>query len=533
MSIIRFLVNSDSIPEVEMYPTWDGKVEFSREKDGVFFRPKLVGDIQFKGDEYNIIAAVPDCEPIYIIMEEQCGEFWTQRWYGKFTTYDITFDIDKCLATVSPENYDFYYDCTLDKWDIDTIISLAGAVVECRQIAARYEGGLNCCSVLWSGGPPPSFPVCSVPPDMCYDSTYETATGGASTKFTSCFHRVVGIGTATDPPISGTDWVYLSGVEWWRCPDVEEINVGVFDQGRNLSDVLEYLVSEMGCGLSVNSHFFGINAIHAAPPSNIAYDFAAANYQNIQIHQKSDIKRPYSTDPAQSFVWKMSLKKLLEDFETMLQVFWKIDTDLGQLIIEHISYFEAGAGFDVTDKNIKRKYGKREEGSPNVETFKWVDASATFTTAHEGYPISYGDCGNGRVERKVNYFSNDVYYISEVANAEEIADSGFCLIATEEIDSAWQPIDGNNPLGWVAIHENLFRHNRYFSEGTLNDVLETFLTTQKTRELEPFKITTCCDDGFDPANSIETSVGTAIVKKAIVNYFAGRDTNLITIESNI
>lgn len=536
MSVHRLKIESDSIATVQVSPTWSGKVEYSRENEGVFFRAKPNGDFQFKGTEFTTIKNAPDCEKIDLFLEEKCDDAWVERWRGRFTTYDVKIDENKCLGTVSPNTSD-EYDCFLLKWGEDHVVSSAGAVVDVYPFGGTYEVG-QCCSECHDVEPPLDEPVCSVPANWCFlNPTYQD---GSSTvcgepgfnQYVSCFHRIVGIGTAIDPPPYGTGWAFLSGLEWWRCPDDNnDLDTGVFDEGRMLNDVLELLADQTGCGLTVRSHFLGLNATHAAPPSNIAYTFATENYQALQLHQKSDIKRPDATNPAQSFVWKMNFKRLLEDFETMWQVYWKIDgTDL---IVEHSSYFEANTGTDVTQKNIRLQYGKQEGGSPNEETFTWADGDATFTTAHSGYSIIYGQCGDGAKERKVNYFSNDVYYIRTVQNQEEIADNGFCLIATEVIDGKNVVKDNNDPLGWVQIHENLFQHNRFFAEGTLNDAPATFISTRKTRKLDPFKITACCGDNFSPEDSVETLVGTGVVQKATVDYFAGVDTNLITIEANI
>ena len=536
MSVHRLKIESDSIAAVQVYPTWSGDVEYSRENDGVFFRAKPNGDFQFKKSEYTTIKGVPDCEKIDLFLEEKCDDVWIERWRGRFTTYDVKFNENKCLANVSPKTSD-EFDCFLSNWEVEQVISGAGDPVSVYPFAGSYEVG-QCCGQCFDVEPDPEVPVCATPANWCFDSTYQT---GSSIEclpdigfnlYVSCFHRIIGQGTPSVPPPYGTGWAHISGDDWWRCPDTDnDLGVGVFDQGRLFNDVLEYLADQTGCGLTVRSHFLGLNATHDAPPSNLAYTFATEFYQDLQIHQKSDIKRPDATNPAQSFVWKMSFKRLLEDRETIWQVFWTIDgTDL---IIEHISYFEANTGVDVTTKNIKLEYGKQEGGAPNEETFRWADGDATFTLAQAGYPISYGNCGEGTTERKVNYFSNDVYYIRSTSNPEEIADAGFCLVATEVIDGKNTIIDSNDPMGWVQIHENLFQHNRFFAEGVLNDAPATFLSTRKTRKLEPFKITVCCGDNFNPADSIETLVGTSYVQKTTANYFAGVDTNLITIEANI
>lgn len=529
MSTHRIKIESASIMATQVVPTWSGEVDQTRQNDGVFFRDKVGGEFQFKQAEYTTIKDAPDCEKIEIYLEEKCGVSWVEKWRGKFTTYDVKFDENKCLAKVAPKTVDDY-DCFMGAWATDHVVSSASAVVEARPFPGTYEVGQCCMDCLAT---PPVAEVCAVPADWCFMTNFDngsTCANPAHTRYISCFHRVIGIGVGASPPTYGTGWTHIIGVIWWRCPT--EVANPVFDQGRVFNDVLEYLIDQSACGLTVRSHFLGINATHDAPPSNIAYDFATAKYQSLQLHQKSDVKRPFSSDPAQSFVWKMSAKKLLEDLAIMWNVFWKIDgTDL---IIEHISYFEAATGIDMTQKNIKLEYGKQEGGAPNIEVFKWMDGEATFTTAHAGYPISYGDCGDGSVDRRLNYFSNDIFYIANVENPEEIADAGFCLVATEDVDGDITVIDENVSLGWVDIHENLHKHNRYFSEGNMNDTPATsFLSTRKTRKLEPFQMTVCCDDAFSPEDSIATLAGVSEVQKATINYFAGGESNLVKIEANI
>jgi len=535
MSVHRIKIESTSVPATVVYPSWSGEVEHTLENDSVFLRSKVNGDFTFKNAEYTIIKDVPDCELIEIYLEELCGETWSEKWRGSFTTYDVRFNENKCLAIVSPKPFD-EYECFLEEWETDIVVSAAGVVVEVTPFAGTYEGG-ECCYQCSDTELPADEPVCLTPANWCFNSP--TWLSGSSTtcdpgfnQFTTCFHRIVGIGTPTTPPPYGTGWTYISGNDWWRCPDAGDLVTPKFDQGRDWKEVLEHMALSNTCGLTVRSHFFGLNATHDAPPDNIAYTFATDNLQDLQLHQKSDIKRPYATDPAQSFTWKMTWRKLLEDLRIMLNVYWKIDgTDL---ILEHISYFEATLGTDYSNTNIALEYGKQEGGAPNVERFFWVDVAATFTEPHLGYPISYGDCGEGKITRNLSYFSNDVSYIATVSNPEEITDAGFCLIATEVVDGDRVIIDNNNPLGWVALHENLHKHNRYFATGNMNDTPDTaFLSTIKTRKLTPFTALVCCGDEFDPSQNITTLAGVGQIQKATVNYFAGKEANKVTIEANI
>lgn len=536
MSVHRIKVESTSIVATIVTPTWDGEVEYALERDAVFFRSK-VGEFKFQGDDYTIIKEAPDCELIEIYLEEKCGVTWSEVWRGSFTTYDVSFNLNKCTAKVTPKTID-EYQCLFDNWETDYVVADVFSIplVTVTPFAGNYEVG-ECCYVCFEIPPDPSLSNCTDPPDYCFSGTFESPETPVlycpygQFYFSSCYHRIVGTGTAIDPPPYNGGWTYLSGNDWWRCPDVGEIEAYPFTHGRMLNDVIEYL-SDQICELTVRSHFFGINATHAAAPTNDAYAFADANFQAIQLHQKSDIKRPFDSDEAQSFVWKMNLKKLLEDLRVMMNVYWVVDgTDL---IIEHSSYFDAAVGLDLTEQNIALEYGKTEGAAPNVEEFLWADASATFTTAHKGYPISYGECGEGKKKNQVNYFSNDVNYISTVKNQEEIADSGYCLIATEEVDGISIMIDGNNPLGWVALHENLHKDRRYFMEGNMNDTPATaFISTIKTRKLKEFTTKICCDEAFNLTDTIDTLAGEASVQKATFKYFAGTDAKHVTIEANI
>lgn len=530
MSVHRWKIESDSIAAVVVNPTWSGEIDHALENDAVFFRAKS-GELKFQKEDYTTIKDAPDCELIEVYLEEKCDVTWNEKWRGTFTTYDCKFDENKCVARVTPKPKDDY-GCIFENWEVEQVVGF-GVAIDVRPIGGIYDSGQQCCLVCIT--PPPSGALCAVPDDWCFQANYfqdSVCPPDGNQLWMSCFHRIVGVGTPSTPPPYGTGWTYLSGNDWWRCPDPEETELPVFDQGRDFNAVIEYLVDQLGCGLTVRSHFFGINATHTAPPTNDAYDFSDTNFQALQLHQKSDIKRPFATDPAQTFVWKMNLKKLLEDFRVMLNVFWTIDgTDM---IIEHVSYFAETVGLDLTTSNIPIEYGKQEASAPNIENYKWMDNAATFTETHRGWPISYGDCGDGKKDNQVNYFSNDIFYISTVENQEEIADAGFCLIATQVVDGENVIVANNACLGWEQLHENLHKHRRFFAEGNMNDTPNTaFLSTIKTRKLNEFTVKVCCDDTFSLLDSIDTLAGEASVQKATFNYFAGQNAVMVKIDANV
>lgn len=529
MAATRWFMESDSIILLQVSPTWSGQIDHDRVNNGVFFRAKLAQELTFRGQDYTNIKAAADCEVIEVYMEELCGESWVERYRGTFTTYDVKFDEDKCQASLSPKTKDDYI-CILEKYALDKVVSSAGDIVTVDPFAGTYEAGAECCMdhvAPVPGGP--TDPVCAVPSGWCFDKNYfqDAVDGFGNELWQSCFHRITATGTPTTPPAFGTGWTLLSGSTWWRCPSDDDLEFVPLDNGRWLNDIIEYLATNLSCELTVKSHFFGINATHEAPPANDAYTFADDYCQHLQVHQKSDVKRPDATNPAQSFVWKMSLKKLLDDFESMFNVFWKVDGN--DLIIEHVSYFEGTEWLDLSEKPLPTIYEKRENSAPNREQFYYVDAEATFTADFAAFPIIYGDCGSGTREVKLNYFSNDIYHIRQTDNQTEIADSNYCLISTEQVGSDWVVKENNTSMGWPALHENLHKQRRYFDSGTMNGDPASFTNLLKTRKMDNLTVEHCCSDPFEPSGFITTAAGEANVERVTKDYFKDR----VIIEANI
>lgn len=536
MSVVRLFIQSDSIAATQVFPAWSGEIEEERPDNEVYYRSSLGGDFVFSKEDYTTIKNAPECEKIEIYLEEECNGTFIERWRGKFTTYDCKFNESSCTATVRPYIVDDY-ECFIEQIDTEYILA-PGTKYGVRGIRGKYYAGGQCCTISQlQSDPVPVDPVCDIPDNWCFDknTVYKLPAPSNLVAITSCFHRVIGIGTSTTPPDYDDDWQYITLSLWWRCPTQEEAILGILANSYRFDDSLEYLSLQAqllyGCNFTVKSHFFNINNNHTAPPDNDAYTFAETYLQDLTIHQKSNVKRP-DNDPAEDFVWKLTWKQLLDDLKLMFNVYWRFE---GQnLILEHISYFEAEEGISVTGNNIILDYGKPEQGAPSVEKFIWAD-DASFSTEHAGFPITYGNCGTGTKENKVQLFSNDIKYIRQVENAEEIADTGFCLVSCDiDEEGIYYVKEGNVALGWQMLHDKLHRHYRYFESGNLNDEAATFLSIRKTRKLTEFNVNVCCDDDFSVTDYIVTPVGNAVVKKATINYTAGGKNNRrVKIDSEI
>ena len=521
MAVTRVSISSLSIPTTVTDPTWKGEFAWEREKEQVFYRFKLRSEVTFYGADFALIEAAPDCEDITLSIERQCGGSWTTVFTGKFTKYDCKFDLDRCTVKVTPKPED-EYKCILNNWTDEENIYNASAVTEVRGVSGVYQADVYNCRQCRAT---PDLTPCTTHTDACIEPgwpkvvAYPSPNCSEPNRFEvwTFWHREIGTGTTTTPPPYGSGWTYISGNNWWRCPDQDnEMQIGVLRTGRIFNATLTYIIGLTGCGLTVRSHFFGINATHAAPPDNVAYEYAEAKLRHITIHQKSDVKRP-DNDPAFSQVWLMKLKELLDDLREIFNVYWLINgTDL---VLEHISYFQAAVGPDYSNQNHPLQYEQTDDGAPRKEIFKWSDD--IFGIVHAGYPIEYG-CGEGDKERRVKLFTCDVLAVRQSANAENIADKNFVLCANYLVDGQYIVYPNNTPLGWRDLHDNLHRHDRYFLEGNMNNVATTFLTAKKNRKLKPIVVPLCCEDTFDPTASPTTDLGAGEVRAATYNIH--RDT---------
>lgn len=527
MSQLRFKVSSTSIIEQEVTAVFEGSFTHKVERNRIYYLHEIAGNPALYGADYTLIKDLADdCEEIAFIVERFCEGSWVEYWRGKFTKFDCKFDYYKCRLQISVKP-NSTYQCIFDGWDLEeNIYTGTGDEIQVQEFFGTYET-VNCCYACLPFGTPVE-PVC-LNADACEEITvYQEVTSppeypgdcelGDFYAYT-CYHRILGTGTALDPPIYGTGWTLLSGTTWWKCPDedLEQLNIGVLRLGRRFDAVLEYLVSQLGCSLTVRSHFFGINATHAAAPVNDAYDYAGDYYQDMTIHQKSDVKRPYG-DPSFSFIWNMKLKDLLNDLQTMFNVFWKLDgTDL---ILEHITYFEsiAGADYSAVKMPLELEY---DINAPKTERFVWSDedCSAIF----KGSPITY-NCGNGDNERRVSLFSTDVGFVRNISYQDRVSDDNWVLLSCSNTGPGgiYFINERNQPLSWTNLHDKLHRHWRPFTSGTLNGVAVTFDSVEPIKKQPEFTVPLCCDAVFDPSAYITTQIGDGTIQSATENLY--RDT---------
>lgn len=103
--------------------------------------------------------------------------------------------------------------------------------------------------------------------------------------------------------------------------------------GRKVTDIIQYFLNQSGCGLTLQSDFL-TNWVN--PVTGL---LGKMNY--LAISPCKDIKAAGVTTDLQ-LILKMSLKDLMDELKTRLNLFWYIDTNTNKFVVEHKMYFDKG-----------------------------------------------------------------------------------------------------------------------------------------------------------------------------------------------
>ena len=287
----------------------------------------------------------------------------------------------------------------------------------------------------------------------------------------------------------------------------------VYTRNRWLANVIEFLCDVVAPGATYSSDFFTAADNPATLNSNkLLY---------LTIAQKSDIKRPLSTDPATTAM--LSFNELMEILWVMFQVKWEYDSVAGNFKIEHISDWPPSAGLNLVNQEIARnnKYSYIKEKMPKYEKFTFMEAD---NINFVGVPIWYDspcvnpDPDSNVLEKRVNITTDLEYIIENVAggNGEAISDDGFVILCNYVdggdyfVDIGLGSLNGdirlNMYLSWANLLNYYYRHNRVLISGYLNNNIINFWSAQKTKQQECFAIV-CPDDDYDPVDYITTELG--------------------------
>lgn len=282
---------------------------------------------------------------------------------------------------------------------------------------------------------------------------------------------------------------------------------------RLLNEVIEYLAEKINPSLSWAAGTLQSDFLTAAINPITSID---NKYSHLTIAQKSDIKRPNSSNPAT--VGMMSFNEMMNILRCM-NLYWEYDGT--NLIIEHISHWTSAAGIDLRNQDLMtatNKYRYVNEKIPKYEVFKWMEANTTdFVGASIWYdsPAVNQDSDSNTQSYEINV-TTDLEYIRQCCdgtNDSLISDDGWVLLANELDGTDYNVYFGTGPMGgthfniylaWSKLHDSFFRHERQLPTGYLNGNLVTFYSAKKIRQQE-CSIIYCSD--FDPGQYLTTELG--------------------------
>lgn len=325
-----------------------------------------------------------------------------------------------------------------------------------------------------------------------------------------------------------------------------------YEQCLVIGDVIQYLARQfdnaLTWGVSILSDFL----TNATNPVTLSTN----KYNHLFLSQKSDVKRPNSTNPAT--VGMMSFNQLMEILRCM-NLRWEYVA--GVLTIEHVSNWTSAAGLDIRTQEMvssTNKYKYLKEEAPKFEKFSWMEAN---NRDFVGEPIWYDSaCVNQDSKNNTTKFSlnvtTDLDYIrdciADVDLVSNISDDGWFLFATTLIGPDYYVTSNlgvietsvshfNNDLSWSTLHNRFFRHDRVLIEGYMNGFItpETFYSAKKIKQQE-CSIILC--DTFNPEEYLTTELGETYfdgekgyVRKAVIKPYGeiNLTLNYGPVESNV
>lgn len=570
----RFTVN-DGVTDTQVFPITSGlRRSWQREGDTRSYRMKLNTKMVFRKADYAFFRAIydlGDCLEVSLLIENYCGGAWVTWFEGIIPIFQGEYNKSMCEVSfdVSPNDV---YECANKSFGVKKnwldilpssssipVKTIVGTIeikvckdtvgtitTELPDVPQFYKG-------CWGSGyttsadPDPALawrPI-SHHQDQFYVGT-PTDPDLIQAITTWAREKVVSVGT---PP--GTGWINISGTTWVRPVsnmavtktyiqvrdtitldkidwESQVVNSAPVSNGRLLKDLLIAVVDDLGCGFdSVISNFLNINP-DATNPSNAAYDYADANFQNLFFFQKSDIVRSSASNDATRF--ETNMKEFLEQIK-IAQLFYAI-TNVGgvkTLRIEHYTYFDGSNGLDLTTLDggkyiVGLDSFKSDDEVPAFESFGYQESyRPKFLTQRIDYPATCVTTEG--IPRDVSLLNADFGGLVENPDAGL---EGFFLLATHEIapgEYLMNTLGGepNGAFAWENMLPALWADGRY-NLGATSTIATTYVvnSVRKSKAQPLIRAKFCCSDEFEPSQLVKSQLGWGEVKTAEQDTELGR-----------
>ena len=517
MAKIKYIIDSHHIISTEVYPIWDGVITYKKENNDIFFRAKAKKTLTFYGLDFQLLQTVPETELIKIEVHRECNGSFSRFVTFQFMLVDCQFDLDKCKITVLPDTLDEYlcYEKDIEK---DINFYDMGGELSFLPFSGKYE--IKICTHQGTTSSPIFIPITN-----CVNSNEWWVEGvpvqseylnSNNILYKTVWSRIVSEGFNGQPPPFGSGWVGLGNNLWRKKPDtILDSTIIRCNYGRNFNDMLTYFFSRLTCPLTVVSDFFKINPDGSAP-SNLAYEYASNHLRGLQIHQKSDVKRPLDSNKSKREVWNMKPKLFLDDLRTLFNVHFTVTDNVIRL--EHLTYFEINNIVPTNKVASKNQYQyDGVDNIPTAEIWQFQDKSVN------SFGFYYSVFNKPKKEYNCNYFTNDLPFLQNINNKEVANDAGFVLAETQIGSNGYAYlVNANEGLMFKNLLYNLHYVGRFESTAKLGynyaaGHVVSFDKWKKLKKQPPFAIPQCCDADIDLYSQYETGLGIGEVSTADYN----------------
>jgi hypothetical protein len=311
--------------------------------------------------------------------------------------------------------------------------------------------------------------------------------------------------------------IFLAGGPVHNIETSTIIPAAAYNRNFWLIDVIEYLVQKIEPAATVTSNFLN----NATNPVTLDVN----KWRYLMLAQKSDIKRPTSSNPATAgFLSFNTIMNMLK----MFNLFWSFNGTTVR--IEHYDYWQGNEGLDLRTQVIserQNKYSYLKSSMPMYEKFVFMEANDTNYTDHI---ISYDpDCTEkGQTVELAFDITTDLDYIYDCVNEVDlsesaIADDGWVILANSlsGVDyyvyygTAYNNATASNNYvcSWSYLLRTLFMHGRVLISGEIEGSPVDFISVIKTKK-QDIKAIVCHEDDYLPEDYITTELGET--------YFSGQ-----------
>lgn len=464
-------VKGGGFVDVEPLTSGNGIIKYRDDEDFYRVRKKLKGNLVFKGDEYRALKILKDNEEKNIDIQIYNQD---QLKVSGYLVFEGDWDDNKHICSLMVQVIDQYSD--FDKnLDFETnILNQIKNTVYITQTSKLYQITLPCfigqaveAQLYYDPDGNVSADPFSPHPDWAYFTLTNTQSGGGCQIYTFDTYYLT-------EAFTGWTQSQIWEERYLKKETSPSVIKEPLTRAIKLYDVLDQLLDDADSTIQISESTYSdyINDV-------------ANNIYNLFILDKSDAKRPTSSDPATYQVIKLS--ELLDVYNKFFNLFYEIDEDFNfklkfitELTEPNYTTYPANdqttyKGVNITNNQLF--YSTKIDNKTDKETLQ---------LEFDGSIIDYELYFENSKTYDFQNFNNDVSYL--ITNPDIANDDGFCMVACDSSNNILnETISGTEFANVSMLSQGLMENhfinaNRPFSKGKLNTNAIT-LVKKKDKEI--------------------------------------------------